>query len=421
MANTEYNPYKEQDIENVEMPIDDGSRFGSSSLSNVKEMQIGSGTSVFRGDQSGIWLGSDKFATAPFSVDMNGNCTASSIVLTGYTTSSDVTTIIGNTVDTGYVNALNITAGSVAAEDITGTTITGKTIRTASSGQRVVMSASSNSLQIYDSTGETRMALTGELLQFYDQDGLSSGAIYADSSDLDYLYIDNSGTDGAIALNIDNTGSFSVSEDSNVRLSYLPVENKWLVEHDFVSSENGLYNLGGSSLRFDTVYCVALDESSDIRLKENIIPSKYGLEDILKMTPIMYNFKGDVPQDDSKVSKILKKGNDKRLAKKIKGMTEEEKVAYLAKRELREQAVEEDKQKRRNTKKSKVHIGFSAQDMYNIIPEVTNNASPDSEETASINKTQLIPVLVKAIQELNGIVENLKEEINTLKNNAKKL
>ena len=46
----------------------------------------------------------------------------------GYQTKTGVTTIVGGVVTTDYVNALNITAGSVAAENITGTTITGKSI-----------------------------------------------------------------------------------------------------------------------------------------------------------------------------------------------------------------------------------------------------------------------------------------------------
>ena len=41
---------------------------GELNLSNIGAMQIGSGDKVFRGDQSGIWLGAAKFADAPFSV-----------------------------------------------------------------------------------------------------------------------------------------------------------------------------------------------------------------------------------------------------------------------------------------------------------------------------------------------------------------
>lgn len=72
-------------------------------------------------------------------------------------TSSGVTTIIGNTVTTGYVNALSVIAGSVAAENITGTTITGKTIvgstlSTATSGQRTVLTATTQ--DFYNSNNE---------------------------------------------------------------------------------------------------------------------------------------------------------------------------------------------------------------------------------------------------------------------------
>ena len=48
------------------------------------EMAIGQGSKVFRADQSGIWLGAEKFADAPFSVDMLGNLIASSATLSGY-------------------------------------------------------------------------------------------------------------------------------------------------------------------------------------------------------------------------------------------------------------------------------------------------------------------------------------------------
>jgi hypothetical protein len=205
MANTEYNPYKEQDIENVEMPVDDGSRFGSDSLSNVKEMQIGSGTSVFRGDQSGIWLGSDKFATAPFSVDMDGNCTASSIVLTGYTTSAQVTTIIGDTVDTGYVNALEITVlGTVTAGTLIGTTI-----KTSSTGERIVID--NDSISSYDSSNALRMFLQGSSLSFLNSSGIGVGSVLATSSTMS---IGNLLTNGNTQVNASGTGSASLGIDS---------------------------------------------------------------------------------------------------------------------------------------------------------------------------------------------------------------
>lgn len=61
-----------------------GEEAAGTSFSNVAAMQIGSGSKVFRGDQSGIWLGAEKWADAPFRVDMNGNLTATSLTITGY-------------------------------------------------------------------------------------------------------------------------------------------------------------------------------------------------------------------------------------------------------------------------------------------------------------------------------------------------
>lgn len=57
---------------------------GQQVLNNVSEMQVGFGGKVFRMDQQGMWLGAEKFADAPFSVDMLGNLIASSATLSGY-------------------------------------------------------------------------------------------------------------------------------------------------------------------------------------------------------------------------------------------------------------------------------------------------------------------------------------------------
>lgn len=46
--------------------------------------QLGAGADVLRIDKSGIWLGAEKYTDAPFKVDMDGNLTASSATLSGY-------------------------------------------------------------------------------------------------------------------------------------------------------------------------------------------------------------------------------------------------------------------------------------------------------------------------------------------------
>lgn len=151
---------------------------GGTFLSDLRELSVGDGGSnIFHANKQGIWLGSDKFSTAPFSVNMYGHAIATSITVSGYITvggaaadvnantttisggkittnsidankivtgslivgtnvaigtaedAAGVTTIVGNTVTTSYVNALNVTAKYVVASvSLSSPTITGGTI-----------------------------------------------------------------------------------------------------------------------------------------------------------------------------------------------------------------------------------------------------------------------------------------------------
>lgn len=75
---SEINPFI--DVEDAGMDVEEASGTGNS---NIGGMSIGSGSTSFRADSSGIWLGSETWATAPFRVDMSGNMVASSANLTG--------------------------------------------------------------------------------------------------------------------------------------------------------------------------------------------------------------------------------------------------------------------------------------------------------------------------------------------------
>ena len=68
----------------VSAPSPENTRYGSQYLNNLKEISVGDTNKVFRFDQQGLWLGAAQFEDAPFKVDMEGNLTASSVVLSGY-------------------------------------------------------------------------------------------------------------------------------------------------------------------------------------------------------------------------------------------------------------------------------------------------------------------------------------------------
>lgn len=106
------------------------------------------------------------------------------------------------------------------------------------------------------------------------------------------------------------------------------------------------YDLGTTGRRWNIVRCVAVDESSDESLKDDITLLGYGLAEVLGLRPIVYKWKN----------------------------------------------------------KEGLNYGFSAQEVKKILPEI-------SEDGTSIKTTQLIPVLVKAIQELTARVESLENKV----------
>ena len=61
---------------------------GGGVFNDVGSLQVGMGTQVLRMDQSGLWLGANKFADAPYSVDMAGNVIASSATFSAYATTA---------------------------------------------------------------------------------------------------------------------------------------------------------------------------------------------------------------------------------------------------------------------------------------------------------------------------------------------
>jgi hypothetical protein len=99
--------------------------------------------------------------------------------------------------------------------------------------------------------------------------------------------------------------------------------------------------------------------ASDRRLKESIKPLDYGLQQVLELQPVRYTFK-------------------------------------------KEPGVE--------------RVGFVAQDVRSVVPEVVTGTEGDIEkgETLGVGYAELVPVLVKAIQEQQKTIEELKARIEAL-------
>jgi hypothetical protein len=130
-------------------------------------------------------------------------------------------------------------------------------------------------------------------------------------------------------------------------------------------SGDNLFGLGSSTLRWTSVYAVnGTIQTSDMRLKDNITSLNYGLESIMKLNPVCFNWKDD-PEN-------------------------------------------------------KKHLGLLAQDVIGIINEVVDTGD-DPEKTLGINYSQFVPVLIKGIQEQQHQIESTKQENQQLKSELQSL
>lgn len=134
--------------------------------------------------------------------------------------------------------------------------------------------------------------------------------------------------------------------------------------HRFYSLTSGTPSLA-NSLSYLNINgewsAAAFNPTSDIRLKRNIKPVENGLDTVLKLRPVSYEKKNNL-----------------------------ESTEY-------------------NTKE----IGFIAQEIRKVIPDVVKEAN-DADKLLSVNYDSLVPVLAKAIQELNNKVDELNSKLQKL-------
>ncbi len=153
----------------------------------------------------------------------------------------------------------------------------------------------------------------------------------------------------------------------------LDAGNLYIMIHgNLLPYDDAVRSLGTSSWRWASLWATdGTINTSDIRQKKNIKPLSYGLDDIMKIETITFNWK-NMPNKDKK-------------------------------------------------------IGFSAQNLLNVLPEVvkTHELVTVDEETGKqelkpvknlgVYYSDIIPVTVKAIQELKNEVDTLKAENKALK------
>ncbi|UTW64533.1 tail fiber domain-containing protein [bacterium SCSIO 12741] len=156
----------------------------------------------------------------------------------------------------------------------------------------------------------------------------------------------NTATNISNKLYIDNTNTNSPLIYGDFLTNELTIHGKLMVDGDLVPKTANTQSLGATNARWAAVYATnGTIQTSDVRLKKNIRPLEYGLSTVLEMRAVSYNWKDTARTEDK--------------------------------------------------------IGFIAQELEQLIPEVVI-VGEDSAQTRGVNYAELVPVLVKAIQELEA-------------------
>lgn len=162
------NPY--DDIEYIDLEPE----ASGDDLTRVRSLQVGYGSRVLRIDREGLWLGAERFADAPFSVDMDGNMVATSLDLSGYLQVGEALSDVQS--DIFDLSDIDDDLGVITAGTLIGLEIRGGVIKTSSSGARVVIDGDTDAMYIYDASVK-RMQLDNDEISFYNSAGAKLGGI----------------------------------------------------------------------------------------------------------------------------------------------------------------------------------------------------------------------------------------------------
>ncbi|GAB4039464.1 tail fiber domain-containing protein [Spirosoma jeollabukense] len=201
-----------------------------------------------------------------------------------------------------------------------------------------------------------KLSVYGGMAYFGTDAAPNIGAMTQGNSPSDGIIFQNqngAASDGAIV--IQRSGASNYSPMYVTRNGALGSGAGYLTVYSVNGAIVGSISTSGTTTSFNT--------TSDIRLKENIKATHYGLSDLMKIRVADYNYKNDTA-------------------------------------------------KKRTT-------GFLAQELYKIFPEAVTVGSEDVTQSPwVVDYSKVTPLLVKAIQDLNVKVEKLTAENVTLKAQA---
>lgn len=203
----------------------------------------------------------------------------------------------------------------------------------------------------------------------------ASGTMYLGGGTTNWIGASEAAGTIKILGSIDSTNNLSLHDPSDMKVIIAP-DGEMNTSSRTVTVTRGAYSItdqdvlwridlsgnlfGGNDITATgEMNATDFNMSSDLRLKENIEPIQYGLREVMKLKPVQYNFKHQTKEDR--------------------------------------------------------RIGFIAQDMETVIPEVVRINElgvKEIENSLTISYPVLVSLLTKAIQEQQEQIEELKRKIN---------
>ncbi|MDB5275619.1 MAG: tail fiber protein [Ferruginibacter sp.] len=177
----------------------------------------------------------------------------------------------------------------------------------------------------------------------------------------DMIFFTNNGSAGTVtangneAMRIDANGNVGIGGTfRNVSGTATTNPEKLVVSGNIIPRTSGSGTIGTSTYKWNAVYATnGTIQTSDRRMKTNILDLKYGLKEVLAMRPVSFNWK-TTPGSNNKV-------------------------------------------------------GLIAQEVKAIVPEVVSG--DETKETLGLNYAELVPVLINAVKEQQKEIEALKKMI----------
>jgi hypothetical protein len=231
--------------------------------------------------------------------------------------------------------------------------------------------------------------IIGTGLIMYDQDLLHQDNIYyngssflmysTSDSDPNHVLLSTSETNPKLEFGNNSTSNNASWQFNGLYMSYYlnGARKMDLVQNDIEPYSDGLLSLGNGGYRWSVVYAQnGVIQTSDKRYKQDVREISYGLSTLMQMRPVSYHWKSD------------KAG-------------EKEKLGFIA-QEL-ETLVPE----------VVVHDQLSLEDIKSL--EAAGKPVPDITDPYGVKYSELIPVLVKSIQEQQAMIEAMRTELDQMK------